>query len=238
MSQDWREKLQILFAKLMIRFKRLKHVVYTEAELNDLLRQQFPIQFPVNIPASNGEFSITGGSLRMPYDVEHFKIELKGQLKVDSMGTPLYRAHLYIHLLAIPAYNKETKVVSIDSINIKEIVLIKDEYGLINDGQSILKQLIPSPVTAMMGGTLKAMNLLSGNNMSDLTQYLKLYISGNKQRVLDYHTPEIEQRVREYASSQDLTYEMDPSEWDQALFIELGEKVAIKNGELRFIFHD
>ena len=234
MSQDWREKLQILFVKLMIRFKRLKHVVYTEAELNDLLRQQFPVQFPVNIPASDGEFSITGGSLRMPYDAEHFKIELKGQLKVDSMGTPLYRAHLYIHLLAIPAYNKETKVVSIDSITIKEIVLIKDEYGLINDGQSILKQLIPSPVTAMMGGTLKAMNLLSGNNMSDLTQYLKLYISGNKQRVLDYHTPEIEQRVREYASSQDLTYEMDPSEWDQALFIELGEKVAIKKWRATF----
>ncbi len=237
MDQTWQEKLRKSFVRLMIRVKRIKHVVYTEAELNQLLQQQFPISFDVDIPASQGEFSITYGMLRMPKKAQHFAIELKGQLKIESMGTPLYRAHLVINLLATPGYNKETNTVYIDDVNVKTIELIKDEYSLINDGQSLLKTLVPSPVSMMMSGTLKTMNLFSGNNLSDFTQYLKLYISGNKQRVLDYHTPEIEKRVRDYAVSEELTYTMDADEWDQALFIELGERVAIIGGELRFIFH-
>ena len=236
MDQIWQEKLRKSFVRLMIRLKRIKHVVYTEAELNDLLKDQFPISFDVDIPASDGKFSITGGTLRMPSNAEHFSIELKGQLNIESMGTPLYRAHLLIYLLAVPGYNKETKVVYIENVTVKSIQLVKDEYGLINDGRALLKTLVPSPVSMMMSGTLKTMNLFSGNNLSDFTQYLKLYISGNKQRVLDYHTPDIEERVKGYAMSDDLTYVMDPNEWDQALFIELGERVVIKDGELRFVF--
>ena len=237
MDQTWQEKLRKSFVRLMIRIKRIKHVVYTEAELNDLLKQQFPVDFSVDIPASQGNFSITSGILRMPSNAEHFAIELKGQLKIESMGTTLYRAHLAINLLATPGYNIDTKVVYIDDVNIKSIQLVKDEYSLINDGQNLLKTLVPSPVSMMMSGTLKTMNLFSGNNLSDFTQYLKIYISGNKQRVLDYHTPEIEKRVKDYAMSDDLTYTMDTNEWDQDLFIELGKRVAVKDSELRFIFH-
>lgn len=237
MAQTWQEKLRQSFVRLMIRIKRIRHVIYTETELNGLLKDQFPVNFNVNIPGSLGEVSITSGLLRMPTSAEHFSIELKGQIKIESMSTPLYRAHLVINLLATPGYNKETKVVYIDDVNIKSIRLVKDEYSLINDGQTLLRALVPSPISAMMNGTLKTMNLFSGNNLSDFTQYLKIYISGNKQRVLDYHTPEIERRVKDYVMSDDLTYTMDANEWDQSLFIELGERVAVKNGELRFIFH-
>ena len=237
MDQTWQEKLRKSFVRLMIRIKRIKHVVYTEAELNDLLKQQFPVDFSVDIPASQGNFSVTSGILRLPSNAEHFAIELKGQLKIESMGTTLYRAHLAINLLATPGYNIDTKVVYIDDVNIKSIQLVKDEYSLINDGQNLLKTLVPSPVSMMMSGTLKTMNLFSGNNLSDFTQYLKIYISGNKQRVLDYHTPEIEKRVKDYAMSDDLTYTMDTNEWDQDLFIELGKRVAVKASALRFIFH-
>ena len=68
----------------------------------------------------------------------------------------------------------------------------------------------------------------------EMNDYLKLYVDGSKQRVLDYHQSQLEKRVAEMTQSESLRYTMDENIWEEWVFINLGKEVVIEEGKLRF----
>lgn len=72
---------------------------------------------------------------------------------------------------------------------------------------------------------------------SDLaSDYLHIYLSGSKQKVLDYHKPQITQLIEEIKQDPELSYEMDEADWQEKLFREYGKQVIVEEGCVRFKF--
>jgi len=72
---------------------------------------------------------------------------------------------------------------------------------------------------------------------NELINYLELFSSGSKQQVLDYHKKDIAQLVLAKVEQQDWRYLLDESDFEEQLFAEFGQEVAVENEHLVFKFH-
>lgn len=233
-----REKLEQRIARWLIKFRRVKSVSMSADEINDLLSENLPESFEIPVPGCKGELIIQTAQVRMPPLSDHFNIILHCALHIDSMGNPIYRAHVNINGIAWPAYDDANKRIYLNHIKVKDIKLIQDEYALLQDTKQLMSMLVPGPIRSVLGVTLKTtLNVLSAATLTDTKSYLGLYVSGNKQKVLDYHKPELEKVVKQINDDGDLSYELDQSIFEEKLFAELGKDVQVKDGELQFVFH-
>ena len=143
-----------------------------------------------------------------------------------------------INVAGTPYYEPETSMVRQRDVQVAGVHLVKDEYSVIKDTKSIINQLVPPPVKNIVTNTLKTtLNLFTAGAYKEVSDYLSLYLLGSKQKIVDYHRPEIERIVTDLAESGDLEYEMDRDILEEALFADLGKEVEVQDGELVFIFH-
>lgn len=67
-------------------------------------------------------------------------------------------------------------------------------------------------------------------------EYLKLYLSGSKQAVLDFHKPQIEKAILDKMATLPLHHIMREDQWREVLFARYGKTVRVEPSSLRFYF--
>lgn len=241
LSETWLQSLitryQPLIAKWMIKLGKLKHVDYTIDELNELAEPLFPQQFDIDVPVGKGIFTILDATIDIPRNANTISVNILSSLDIDAVGNPLYRAHLAIHLLLIPKYDEVHKTISIDTLNLDSITLVNDEYSLLNDSKQLLNLVLPKSMQNIITGTFKtAMGLVTAGSSDLASDYLRMYLSGSKQRILDYHKPQLVKLIDEMKHDPEFEYEMDESDWQESLFREYGKTVAVEERCVRFKF--
>ncbi|GAC14050.1 DUF1439 domain-containing protein [Aliiglaciecola lipolytica] len=226
-----------IVARWMIKLGKLTHVDYTIDELNELARPHFPQTLKVDVPIGKGSFTILDAEIDIPRNAKTVKVQLYSSLDIDAVGNPLYRAHLHIVLDLIPQYHEDTKTVTIKSLELDSIKLINDHYALLNDSKQLLDLVLPRSVQSLITGTFKsAMGIMTAGSSDLASDYLHLYLSGSKQRVLDYHKPQIITLLDELKHNPEFVYELDSSDWQEALFIQHGKSVCVEQRCVRFKF--
>ncbi len=231
-------KLKQWFYKLLIYSKQIKQVSFTAAELNEMLATNLPETFALDVPGCKGELIVEEAELTLPKHENKLNVSLFCAMKIETLGNPIYRAHLLVNLSGIPCYHEESCMVRMHSPEVLGVHLVKDEYSLLTDTKTLITQLTPSPLKNLVSNTFKStLNLLSAGAYSEVSNYLSLYLTGSKQKIIDFHRPEVETIVKELVESGDLEYEMDQDILEEQLFAELGRDVKVEDGLLYFVFH-
>ena len=221
----------------MVKMGKLEYDQFNEDELNELLHPYFPqnLQFPV--PIGKASLKIQTGELSMPISTNRLQLQLLCSVEIRVLANPIYRAHVVVVVSAAPRYSTSLKRLSIEKIIVDEVALIDDEYALLDDTTKIIDSLSPVPIGGLIAQPMKsALNLLTAGTSNQAISYLQMYIGGSKQRVLDYHRPQIEEQIIRAIATNDVNFELDPAEWRQNLFSRLGKHVAVEQNELRFYF--
>ena len=236
-NSGWRVKLRILLARLLIILRRLKHSDYTAEELSALFKPHLPQIIPVEVPYGNGKLTLQKAEVSMPFTQNKIQVQLFGSFLVESLANPIYRAHVIVLIEGVPHYDVINKTVRVKQVKITDVHLVNDEYALINDTQEIIANLVPRPMQNLLAGTMKsAMGLLTAGVSNAALSYLKLYLSGSKQKILDYHKPQLTKLVQDMTNDEDFCYELDMQDWQEMLFAKYGKTVNVEYGVLRFKF--
>jgi hypothetical protein len=173
----------------------------------------------------------------MPVNSHHIQAEVLGGIEITYLANPIYRAHVVLVVQATPQYDHTTKNVLLTDVGITNIHMLNDEYSILKDTSSLINLFVPSPVLSMVRGTMKtAFSIMTGTTASEASSYLEMYLSGSKQKVLDYHKPQIEKIIVELAAGEDMQYSLDIDDFEEGLFIEYGKEVVVEAGHLRFKF--
>jgi hypothetical protein len=237
MKPEWRLKLRLFTARVLIRIGRLSHADYTGAELKKMVDKHLPETFKIDVPKGKGQLTLLEADISMPLDQNVINIELLGSILIGALGNPIYRAHLIMQLKAYPIYDTATKTVQLKKLLVNDVQLVNDEYSIIEDSRELLGIFFPKPLQSLFTGTVKStFGLITGGGSDAAANYMKLYLSGSKQRILDYHKPQIEALVSNFAQREDLHYQLDTSAFEEHLFSLYGKEVVVEDGQLRFKF--
>lgn len=236
-SDSIKASFRLLLAKCLIRFKRLKHVDYSVQDISQLIQPHLPLTFPISVPKGEGRFTLTKVNISMPLNAKYIQAEVLGSIEVTYLANPIYRAHVVLVVQATPDYDQTTKNVLLTDLCITDIHMLNDEYSILKDTSNLINLFVPSPVLSMVTGTMKtAFNIMTGTTTSEANSYLQMYLSGSKQKVLDYHKPQIENIITELAASEDMQYSLNKDDFEEGLFIQYGKEVVVEEGHVRFKF--
>jgi hypothetical protein len=173
----------------------------------------------------------------MPIDASYIQAEVLGGIEITYLANPIYRAHVALVVKATPQYDHTTKNVLLTEMCITDIHMLNDEYSILKDTSSLINLFVPSPVLSIVRGTMKtAFSIMTGTTTSEANSYLQMYLSGSKQKVLDYHKPQIEKLIVDLAAGDDMQYSLDINDFEEGLFIQYGKEVVVEEGNLRFKF--
>lgn len=237
MTPDWQLKLRLFIARILIRIGRLSYVDYSAAELKNIVDNHLPETFEIDVPRGKGELTLMQADLSMPMKNRFINVELLGSLLIGSTANPIYRAHLIVILNAYPIYDELTKTVKLEKLLVSEVRLVNDKYAIIEDSRELLSLFLPKPLQSLVGDTVKsALGIMTGGGSELASNYMKLYLSGSKQKILDYHRPQIESLVAEFAKKEYLQYTLNDENFEEHLFCLYGKTVSVENGQLRFKF--
>jgi hypothetical protein len=235
--QSIKTAFRLLLAKCLIRLKRLKHVDHSADEINQLIQPHLPLTFPISVPKGEGRFTLSKTNISMPINADYIQAEVLGNIEVTYLANPIYRAHIVLVVQAKPHYEKTRKNVLLIDLRIIDIHLLNDEYSILKDTSNLINMFVPSPVLSMVTDSMKtAFSIMTGTTASEANSYLQMYLSGSKQKVLDYHKPQIENIITDLAASEDMQYSLDINDFEEGLFAQYGKKVVIEQGHLRFKF--
>lgn len=234
----FKRTLNQFFAKLLIRSKIIKESRYSCAELNDLLATNFPQKIHLPLPGSEGQLVLLNVELSMPLAQDQLHIQLFCSFSVRVANHDIYRAHLLISGTVTPYYMAEEKALRLKNMQLSELRLVKDNYAFINSTTELATLFIPKSFKHLLFGSLNTtFSLLKGFVPTELLNYLTLYSSGSKQKVLDFHQADIERLILEEVEQEDWCYPLDETDFEEQLFAELGQLVVVENGFLVFKFH-
>ncbi len=234
----FKHKLNQFLAKLLIRSKILKESRYSCAELNDLLATNFPQKMKLPLPGSEGQLVLLNAELSMPLAQEQLHIQLYCSFSVSVASHDIYRAHLLILGTVTPYYVAEEKALRLKNMQLSELRLVKDDYAFIDSTTELATLFMPKSFKHLLLGSLKStFSLLKGFVPTELLNYLTLYSSGSKQKVLDFHKADIERMILKEVEQEDWRYPLDETDFEEQLFAEFGQLVVVENGFLVFKFH-
>ena len=238
MQNKIQSKFQHFVARMLVRFKLIKKVPVDIEDVNQLISPQLPVSFEITIPGGDGELTILDVELSLDKNRDLISAQILCNFSVKVNRTIIYNTHLQLALDANLDYSKTSKTISPVDIKKKSLQLISDKYSVIKDTKTLITGFLPEPLKTVFATTLATTGLfLETMGISDMVKYLSLYLTGSKQRILNYHHLEIENKIISFAESGSLSYQLDESDFDEQLFAEYGEQVTIKNGQLLFIFH-
>ena len=226
-----------LAIKLAMRFKWLKAARYTQEELNELLATSFPQTLPLSIANSKGELTLLNAELTMPPAQDKLHIQLFCSLNISIAQQDIYRAHVVATGSVLPYFDTKQRVIRIRDMQLADIRLVNDDYAFIGSTADLVTLFMPKAFKYLLLSTVKlTLSLLKGIVPSELITYLNLYSSGSKQRVLDFHKPEIEKLLITKIEQEDWYYELDESDFEEQIFAEYGQDIAVEDGQLVFKF--
>lgn len=242
MTIAWRplsvaDRIKVAIAMLMVKMGKLKYDQFNEQELNDLIVPHFPQTLEIPVPIGKGQLTLLEGEISMPESTNRIHLQLLCRMEIRVLANPIYRAHLAVVVSADPQYLVPHVTLTIENIRVDEVALINDEYALLSDTSKIIDSLSPVQLSGLLATPMKsALNILTAGTSNQAINYLQMYVGGSKQKILDYHRPQIENHVIQAIANNDLTFTLDPAEWRQNLFSRLGKQVIVEQRELRFYF--
>jgi len=226
-----------MVARLLIHFKLVKRSPAELPEINQLANEDLPASFELKIPGGVGELTILEVSIEIVDERQCLQAELLCNFKATVKQSVIYNTHLQLILEAKPVYDKAAKSIGVTQVEVKALNLISDEYSLIKDTSSLLGGLIPRGIASLIDVTVSStLSMLEGKTLSKAAKYLSLYTSGSKQRIIDYHRPDIEQKIVGLVQSKDVRYELDEQDFEESLFIRYGEEIVIEDNKIYFVF--
>ncbi|MBT0587446.1 DUF1439 domain-containing protein [Alteromonas oceanisediminis] len=231
------DRCKVAIAMLLVKLGKLKYDQFSEAELNALIVTHFPQSMPLPVPVGKGRLTLITGELFMPKSTNRLELNVLCGLEIRVMGNPIYRAHVNVVVSAEPLYIAQQQLLSIDKLRVDSVALINDEYALLSDTTRLIDSLSPVQLSGFLGAPLKsALNVISGGTSNSAINYLKLYVGGSKQRILDYHREHIEDHIIATIANENIHTSMSHDDWRQNLFARLGKRVVVEERELRFYF--
>lgn len=227
--------LKLFLAKCFLHFRKNRYAEYTSKDIEQFIAPYFPLKMPVIVPKGQGSLTLLSAEMSMPINFDQLQAHLLSSLEINYLANPIYRAHVILTLSVKPQYDQVTKEVYLTHPSIVTIRLLQDEYSIIKDYQSLLSLFIPGNVFSLVTGSIKsALSLMKNNLPSDISDYLKLYVDGSKQRVLDFHKPQLKNILTELTQGDLLRYKMNETRWEEYVFSQVGKEVVVEEGKLRF----
>jgi len=230
--------LSQFFVKLAIRFKWHKASYYTAQELNQMLTASFPQTIPLSLANTDGQVVINNAELSMPASENKLHIQLYCGFSLSVVNHDIYRSHLIVSGTVTPIYSPSEKAICIKDMQLSDLRLVNDDYAFIESTTQIATLFVPKSFKYLLLSTMSiTLSVLKGVVPNELINYLELFSSGSKQQVLDYHKKDIAQLVLAKVEQQDWRYLLDESDFEEQLFAEFGQEVAVENEHLVFKFH-
>ena len=226
-------------ARLAIRFGFLKKESIETDEINQIINDQLPLEFEIPTPGGDGKLILLGVSFVVDPIKNCIHAELLCNFSVDVKQRLIYNTHLQLTVETGLLFDYETKTIGANDISITELNLISDKYSIMKDATSLISGFLPNTVKSIVNLTLTSTQaLLNSKKINAATQYLLLYSSGSKQKIIDYHKSTIETKVRQLIDSPEYRYQLDESNFEENLFARYGKRVSIENGQIYFVFND
>jgi len=235
---DINNQVQYWLAWGLIRVGILRKVAVSASEVNQILEEHLPAEYTLPLSWGNSELNITHAKVDFPsLKPGYFRATLKASLHITVASVEIYRSHLQIELSGKPRYQASDESLRIDDVAVDQVKLVKDSYSLMASAGSLMSSVVPTPLTHMMNVAVGAsMGVMSDVLGEDLQSYLVLYQTGNMQRVLDFHRPQIETTLVDECLHGELFYQLEQTELDEKLFIKLGKAMEVKDQTLFCLF--
>lgn len=254
---NFSDKLRFWVAKLLIRTGKLKQVKYDAEYLNPLIVEFLPHQETFEVPGGMATLTVLTADITIgDNNAEGLHLKLLCSFEVTSLNQQLYRAHVNADIKARPFYHQTSKSIRISEASVAKLSLIDDEYLMINTPADMLKSFTPKLFKGLVDATINtafnsvidraigsAIDTAVGTAkvvMGDLTppvkDYLDVFTQLNKQKVLDFHRPQIQLLLTELIEQGDLCYQLTPDDFEEQLFALFGKQMDIENNHLVFKF--
>lgn len=234
---DWKFLLRYWAGKLLIKLGKIKQEAYSEAIINQLIAEQMPQKFAIDFPASKGELVIMEIEIAMPTNQPKIETELLCSFTIDASNQRLYQAHILLTGSVFPYFCKDSRSVKFKDPRVDKVQLINDDYSFIGSAVGLADRLTPFPFKGLVSNTFTAaMTVMSTFSPQEITSYFAMFSKGNKQRILDYHRPKIEQTIIDEVAKGDLDIVMNQDVVDERLFAEYGREVIVEDRQLLFKF--
>lgn len=218
-----------------MKWGKLTHDDFTKSELHDLVKGSFPYSFTFDIPMGTGTVTVLEGNITLDSESNRIGLQCLAALNIVVATTTIYRAHIVFTVSASPYYDKNMSTLYLTGVATDSVTLVNDDYALIKDTQFLMSRLFPKSVNSLLGGSLKsALSLFSAGTSDMAADYLKVYLSGSKQAVLDYHIPLINNAIKKQIKQEDLSHTMRNDHWREVLFSKAGQNVRVEDDVLRF----
>lgn len=227
---------------MLIRWRRIKAVRFTAAQLNQLIMASLPQNVKFDVPGGTARLVVMTAELTLGKDNhEGLSIELMCSLEIGSLGQQLYRAHLQGTIRAQPYYHQAGQSIRLKDEQITRLQLVNDEYLLIKSATGLVKSLTPNLLQGLMSATLgsavdSAMGMVSALTIPGIKGYLTMFTDGNKQKVLDFHRGQVEQTLKQLIGQGDLEYALEQSDLEEKIFADMGRTITIEDHQLVFHF--
>ena len=206
--------------------------------VNQMVSPQLPVIFDIPVSGGKGELTLLEVELSAGEEEGTILVQIITNFSVSMGNKQIYNSHIQLKLLIKPDFNKLESTLSATDIKMLSMELISDRYSMIKDTPKTLASFLPEPFKTMFVTTMVTTGMVMDSfGKSELFRYLSLYLTGNMQRVLDFHHNDIEKIIINYAKSESFSYQLDESDFEEQLFAELGEQLTVENEQLMFIFH-
>ena len=232
------KKVQNWAARSLIRAKRIKDVRYNEQELNEMVVQSLPHKEEFEVPGGQDTLVVMEANVSVGNDNnEGLTIKVMCSLEISSLGRQLYRAHIDGSLKAVPYFNQQHKTIRLKDLTLSNMTFVNDEYLLIQSSQEIVKSFTPSILKGIVDVTIgSALNVMSGVATPAVKEYLNVFADANKQKVLDFHRPQIEGILTGQIENGALEYKLEESDFEEKIFADMGQQIDVENNDLVFKF--
>lgn len=237
----WQDKSKIWMCGLLINLGRLTHDDFTADELNEFIQPHFPRQFPIDVPAGQGTLNASRARLQFSPSQQRLALECFCELEVNVLDARLYRAHVIIVLSAQPEYRSESGKLRLHDLSVDVIQLVNDSHSFVRDTSDLIFELLPgltlgkSLTNLLTQPLISAASIATTGRSDKLVNYLQLYLSADKQKILDHHKPEIARRLLTQIDENELFYVLGDT-WREKTFLRWGRHVTVESHALRFNF--
>jgi hypothetical protein len=232
------KKVQDWAARTLIRSKRLKEIRYNATQLNEMIGQSLPHTETFEVPGGQAELIVMTAQVSVGNNNnEGLTVKLLCSLDISSLDRQLYRAHLDVDLKALPFYYKEKKSIRFKEISMTSLTLVNDEYLLIRSTNDVIKSLTPNILKGIVNVTIgSAIGVMSEVATPAVKEYLAVFTEANKQKVLDFHRPQVEKMLSGLFSNGDIEYQLQESDFEEKIFADLGQQIDVDAHNLVFKF--
>ncbi len=232
------EKFKHWLARLLVRAKRIKQVQYSAPELNEMVALNLPHQESFTVPGGQASLVVIQAHIDIGVDnAQGLKIKLLCSIDISSVKMQLYRAHLDVTIKAVPYYDKAQSAIRFKAAELVGLEFINDQYLLVRSTNDIIKTLTPNILQGIVNVTVgSALAMLGDRFTPQIKEYLTVFGGANKQRILSFHQSQIAKLVTELVESDQMAYQLEPSDFEEKLFADLGQRIDVEDHQLVFKF--